>query len=124
MRLNLGVRCAVNLFRRTAQWLFTRRKPQWEPVITDAMGFSIGARRFDWTDIHSIAAFKRDQVTFDDVWFQIEGPGEAVMVCEEQPGFEAFEAALVRRFPSAAAWRNHVLQPAFARQFTVLYRRT
>ena len=114
----------MEALRRISEWLSNRREPGCEPVVTDASGFSVGSRRLDWSAIESIAAFKRDLVTFDDVWFQLEGPGEPVMVCEEQPGFAAWEAALVSQFPSAASWRDQVIQPPFAQSFTLLYRRT
>ena len=114
----------MEVLRRFGEWLSSRRKPRWEPLETHATGFSIGPRRLEWSEIESIAAFKQDQATFDVVWFQIGAAGDPLMVCEDQPGFETWEAALVSQFPCTADWRNQVIHPPFARSFTLLYRRT
>jgi hypothetical protein len=103
---------------------FARGEPEWLPITVDDTGFSSGSRRVDWASVQSVSAFKRDMLTFDDVWFQVEAAGEPVLVCEEQPGFATMEAALSREFPSVATWRELVIKPAFAENFTVLYRRT
>ena len=109
---------------RLKAWLTRNHEPAWLSIDTDASGFSVGDRRLDWSQICSVAAFKRDMLTFDDVWFQLEGVDGPVMVCEEQPGFADWEAALCERFPSVASWRDRVIQPPFAENFTILYRRT
>ena len=114
----------MEVLKRIGEWLSNRRKPAWQPLVLDATGFSVGPHHLDWAAIQSVAALKRDLVTADDVWFQLEGPGEPLMVCEEQPGFAAWEAALVTRFPSVSGWRKQVVQPPFAQSFTLLYRRT
>jgi len=54
----------------------------------------------------------------------LEGPEQPALICEDQPGFADWEAALREQFPVVAGWRESVIQPAFARNFTVLYHRT
>lgn len=96
----------------------------WDQIYMDATGFYVGSRRVDWTQVTSIAAFKRDVLTFDDVWFQLEGLGMDTLICEEQPGFDNWESELCRRFPVLSGWREKIIQPAFEENFVVLYRRT
>ena len=123
-RLSSGVRCAVEILKRLREKLSRGNEPQWEVIAVDGSGFSVGARHVQWSWVESIVAFKRDLVTYDDVYFQLEGSGEPVLVCEEQPGFAAWESELCQRFPGVAGWQSHVIQPAFAENFTALYRRT
>ena len=99
-------------------------EPQWEPVAVSQSGFAVGTRLVEWAWVESVAAFKRDMLTLEDVWFQLEGAGDPVMVCEDQPGFAEWERKLCERFPSVVGWRERVIQPPFAENFTVLYRRT
>ena len=46
------------------------------------------------------------------------------MVSEEQAGFNELTSSLVAAFPSIAGWQSQITNPAFARNYTVLYRRT
>ncbi len=116
--------CTVESLKRLKKWLFRERQPTWPVIAVDASGFSVGQRRVEWADVHAIAAFKRDLITFDDVWFRVEDAGGPLLICEEQPGFASWEVALIEHFPSVAGWREHVTQPAFAENFIVFYRRT
>ncbi|WP_211251131.1 hypothetical protein, partial [Arenimonas composti] len=123
-RLNSGVRCAVESLKRLRERLARGTAADWEPIAASHSGFSVGTRHVEWEWVESVAAFKRDMLTLDDVWFQLEGSGEPVMVCEEQPGFAEWERKLCEHFPSVAGWREQVIHPPFAENFTVLYRRT
>lgn len=95
----------------------------WQPIILESSGFRSGDAITAWSDVLEIAAFKQDKLTWDDVWFQFKTATGFVLVCEEQPGFAQFEAAVIALFPSTASWREQVIQPAFAENFTVLYQR-
>ena len=99
-------------------------EPVWDPITVDACGFSTGTRRIECQDISSIAAFKRDMLTLDDIWFQLDTEQGHVLVCEEQPGFKDWEAAVCEQFPAVAGWQQQVVLPPFAENFTVLYSRT
>lgn len=110
--------------KHIAEWLCRKFGAPWQPLAADSAGFFAGAVRTEWNDVRSISAFKRDRVSVDDVWFELETVAGSVMVCEEQPGFNQWESALCNRFPSAAGWRHAVIQPPFAESFTVLYRQT
>jgi hypothetical protein len=63
-------------------------------------------------------------LTVDDVWFQLETDQGTIMICEEQPGFDKWESALSAAIPGVASWRDSVIQPPFAENFSILYRRT
>ena len=110
--------------KRLRERLTRGDQPQWEPIAVSHSGFSVGTRHVKWGWVESVAVFKRDMLTFDDVWFRLEGADEPVTVCEEQPGFAEWERKLCEQFPSVAGWRERVIQPPFAENFTVLYRRT
>ncbi|HRG16159.1 MAG TPA: hypothetical protein PLB00_09185 [Pseudomonadota bacterium] len=110
------------LLKQPSERIARGHEAEWESINLDPAGFSIGKRYVDWRWIESVAVFKRDLLTFDDVWFQLEGAGEPVLVCEEQHGFSEWEAALGSRFPGVVGWRERVIQPAYAENFIVLYR--
>ena len=57
----------MEILRRLKERLTHGSKPEWEKITTDAAGFYIGSKRFDWAQVTSISAFKRDMLTFDDV---------------------------------------------------------
>ncbi len=113
----------MDVLRRMRGLLSGRSAETWETIVSDQAGFSVGSRRIAWSRIASVAAFKRDLVTFDEVWFQLETDQGTVMVCEEQPGFGRWETLLCTAIPAVGNWRDVVLQPAFAQNFSVLYRR-
>ena len=123
-RLNAGVRSAVEVFRHIKDWLSRRSSQNWEEIVSDDAGFTSGSRPIKWSEINSVAAFKRDMLTVDDVWFQLETDQGTVMICEEQPGFDKWESCLCKAVPAVATWRESVIQPPFAQNFSILYRRT
>ena len=114
----------MEALRQIKDWLARRSAPQWEAIASDDAGFTSGVRRVDWSQINSVAAFKRDMVTVDDVWFQLETEQGTIMICEEQPGFDQWESLLCTAIPALATWRSSVIQPPFAENFSILYRRT
>ena len=114
----------MEALRQIKDWLARRSAPQWEAIASDDAGFTSGVRRVDWSQINSVAAFKRDMATVDDVWFQLETEQGTIMICEEQPGFDRWESLLCNAIPAVAAWRSSVIQPPFAENFSILYRRT
>jgi hypothetical protein len=114
----------VTVLGKLKSWLVRDRTPTWATITLSSDGFAVGSRLIEWADITSVTAFKRDMLTFDDVWFQVDGSGESIMVCEEHPGFSEWEAALATQFPSAQTWREVIIKPAFAENRTVLYERT
>lgn len=63
-------------------------------------------------------------LTFDDVWFQLETDQGSIFICEDQPGFDEWVARLCETFPSTEGWRDSVIQPPFAENLSILYRRT
>jgi len=57
----------VEALRQIKDWFSKRSTPKREPITSDDAGFAIGSRRIAWRQIASVAAFKRDMVTLDDV---------------------------------------------------------
>jgi len=101
-----------------------RSAKQLPPLLLEPSGFRSAERFTVWSDVSQIAVFKRDMLTVDDVWFQLETSAGRVLVCEEQPGFPEWESAVIAIFPSVASWRQHVIHPPFADNFSALYQRT
>ena len=114
----------MDALRQIKNWLAGRSAPKWEALASDGAGFTLGVRRVEWSQINSVAAFKRDMVTVDDIWFQLETEQGRIMICEEQPGFDRWEFLLCSALPAVSTWRSSVLQPPFAENFSILYRRT
>jgi hypothetical protein len=96
--------------------LSRRSKPDLSPVVVSAFGFTVGPIYVPWQTIAEISGYKIDLLTTDV-------NGQSISVSEEQPGFDQLESAIFAAFPVTARWRQAVLQPAFDRCHTVLYRR-
>ena len=114
----------MDTLRQIKDWLSRRAAPNWESISSDDTGFTSGSQRVNWSQINSVSAFKRDMVTFDDVWFQLETDQGTITICEEQPGFDKWEPLLCKAIPTVATWRDSIMQPPFAENFSILYRRT
>jgi hypothetical protein len=114
----------MQALRRFVEKLRSSGEIVWPPIALEATGFSTRDRHVLWSEINSIAEFKRDLNTIDDVWFQLETPNDHVMVCEEQPGFNEWQAALAEQFEGVRGWQEKIVLPPFAENFTVLYSRT
>ncbi|GAB2615336.1 hypothetical protein GCM10027191_09060 [Novilysobacter erysipheiresistens] len=115
----------VDTLRRLKYFLMRRAAASPQSIGLHGSGFSVGNANVAWSDVSEITAYKLDRLTTDEAILEFAfGSGERVAVGEDQPGFGALETAMTSVFPAAAAWRALVLQPAFARNYTVLYRRT
>jgi hypothetical protein len=80
-----------------------------------------------WDDVLAARAFKRDELTTDGVCVALTlRDGSQFVAHEEAVGWDEFleaaEAALPG-FPPATKWLPAVIQPAFARNETLLFRR-
>ena len=110
---------------RPGNWFRRPALESLQPIQLHGAGFSVGSVTVAWSDVSEISAYKLDRLTTDEAVLEfVVGLGERVGDSEEQAGFGALEAAITSAFPSTAIWRTLVLQPAFARNYTVLYRRT
>ena len=115
----------MDTLRRLRCFLRRQAPAPSQPIELHGSGFSVGSANVTWSDVSEISAYKLDRLTTDEAILEFGfGFGERIAVSEEQPGFGALEAAITSEFPATATWRNLVLQPAFARNYTVLYRRT
>ncbi|MEG3906273.1 MULTISPECIES: hypothetical protein [unclassified Microcoleus] len=111
----------MNLLRKMRDRFAQSTKPAWDTICVTDSGFVSGDASVAWGSLTKIAAFKKDSVTFDDVWFEFSVGPNKVLVCEEQPGFAELLAGIKARFPSVDGWEQKVVQPAFAENYTVLY---
>ena len=93
------------------------------PVEVSPFGFSVGSAVVVWQLVSEIRAFKSDLLTTDEVFLEFHIADQIIRVSEEQPGFGALEEAMRAAFPATATWRSAVLQPPFAQNPTLLFRR-
>jgi hypothetical protein len=71
-----------------------------------------------------IWAYKVDLATTDEVFLEFVVGADRFAVGEGQQGFDSLAAAMAAVFPPTGDWRDLVLQPPFARNRTLLYRRS
>ena len=76
-----------------------------------------------WDDVLEVRAYKVDLLTTDEVRLRLHHTGGTVELSEDQPGFAGAVRALEHVFPTMVAWREKVIQPAFAGTEVVLARR-
>ena len=120
--VSAGVRGAsVSGVRKILEWAKQKDGPTMDTVMLTETGFAVGDAAMDWTAIKRISAFKFDAVTMDDVYFEIQKDGQFIRLWGEQAGFQSFVIELESRFPDIAGWRQRILSPPFAENFTVLY---
>ena len=99
-------------------------KPKAEASVkVTAFGFTVGSDVIAWQSVSEIWGYKVDLLTTDEAFLEFSSNGQSISVSEEQPGFDQLESAMVAAFPATAIWRQAVLQPAFDRCRTLLYRR-
>ena len=115
----------MRVFSKIRQAFRSRAVSVNPPILVSPTGFTISGHFVSWLDIREISAYKIDLVTTDEVRFSLSiSSGQDVMVSEEQAGFNELTSSLVAAFPSIAGWQSQITNPAFARNYTVLYRRT
>lgn len=100
-----------------------RSKTDLTPVVITAFGFTVGPAFVAWQTVAEIWGCKADVLTPDEAFLEFSSNGQRISVREQQPGFDQLELAMVAAFPATANWRQSVLQPAFDRWGTLLYRR-
>ena len=94
------------------------------PICVSPTGFTISGHFVSWRDIQEISAYKIDLLTTDEVRFSLSiSSKQDVTVSEEQTGFNEFVTSLIAAFPSVSGWQTQIVNPTFAPNYTVLYRR-
>jgi hypothetical protein len=115
----------LGFFSRVRKVFRARASPADPPISVSVDGFAVSGRSISWHDIQEISAYKIDLFTVDEVRFSLSvSSGPDVVVSEEQHGFSELVTSLALQFPSVAGWERKVIHPAFARNQTMLYRRT
>lgn len=107
--------------RKILEWAKQKGEPTLGTVKLTESGFAVSDVAMDWAAIERISAFKFDAVTMDDVYVESQKEGQFIRLWEEQPGFQLFVSELESHFPGVAGWRQRILSPPFAENFTVLY---
>lgn len=100
-------------------------------AVKEPGGFSLCERgalvaRVTWAEVVQITAYKADLLTFDTVAirFDIESMRRSITITEEVQGFETIRKELAVAFPTIDAnWYGRAVQPPFAPNETILFRR-
>ena len=104
----------MEALKRFLEKLRSSDEVAWPAISLEEAGFRTRERLVLWSEITRIAAFKRDMLTIDDIWFQLDTADEPIMVCEEQPGFKEWQVALSQQYPAVYGWQDKIVQPPFA----------
>jgi hypothetical protein len=84
------------------------------------------AKCFQWQEITTIIAYKRDCITVDLICMAIEDELRAIEINEEDAGWEEFIRAAEVNLPGSVPvdiWWPAVSQPPFSTSQTTLYRK-
>lgn len=109
---------------RSIKRVFSPEPEPLSPLLLTEAGFSTRGINVSWESVEQIRAFKLDRVTIDEVHFLFGlSSGGAVEISEEQPGFDAVLHEVQVQFPALVGWQSQIIQPAFARNDTILYQR-
>lgn len=120
------------MIRDLASMLLGRgRSPADEQLRVDASGVELRDERdlstiwrVAWDEIVEIGAFKRDMLTVDDLCLAFRGSSGWLVCDEEAAGWGELNDALAVRFGVRYEdWSPLVATPAFAENWTVLWRR-
>jgi hypothetical protein len=79
-----------------------------------------------WSEVERIYTYKVDCYAYDMIWLAFEGSEHdgAVHVREEAEGFQDLMSAMGKAFNEInPEWYFNVMQPPFAEQLTVLFKR-
>ena len=81
-------------------------------------------REVRWADIQEIVAFKRDLFSYDAIClgFRIDERDHFVEVAEDYPGYKPFLSTVEQRFPLKDDWWREVAFPAFATNWTTIWK--
>lgn len=70
-------------------------------------GFRSNATR--WSEVQAIRGVMIEKITYDESFLIVMTPTKSVYLGELDSGFQAFERALLERFPDFPAdWKKHV----------------
>jgi len=100
------------------------RHPPNTSISIDDNGFSLSRISVRWSTVRTIATYKWDLWSYDDIClaFQVAEDSWAE-VSEDEPGFRELVVEVERRYPSVPRdWFNSVVHPAFETNYRVLWR--
>ena len=98
------------------------RRSELPPLRATPFGFTAGEAFFPWQNISEI--WRGKAPVTDEASLEFLSGGQRISVCEGRPGFDQLESFMIAAFPTTAAWRQAVPQPAFDSYRMLLYRRT
>ena len=80
-------------------------------------------KKYHWTDIKTLIAYKEDINTYDEIYLRILfTDGQVFLINETTPGWYKFITLLKENIPSIPAnWDYDIAIPAFTQNMTVLF---
>ena len=80
--------------------------------------------KFYWHKIHSIIAFKRDLITYDDICLTIEHEFDVLTISESFPGWQKIKNEIENRFNiTDLKWFEKMANHAFVNNEIILYKK-
>jgi len=138
VKTTLGLRLIVAMLARarSTEGRFRNQSPQGggASVSLTQTGFQVQSIReglvpprvFQWREIKAIVAYKRDCFAYDLLCLAVEDASGVIEICEQDDGWDDFIKALGTNLPGSVPrenWWPQVVQPPFATNPTVVYRR-
>ncbi len=82
-------------------------------------------RLFAWNRILKIIAYKADLLTIDEVRLEIWDNDGGITITEEEDFWKDFTGRILEQYPEIdKEWFSKIIQPPFARNETVIYKKT
>jgi hypothetical protein len=80
-------------------------------------------KRYDWTDITTLIAYKEDLNTYDEIYLRILfNDRQLFLISESTPGWHKFVTLLKENISTIPGnWDYEIANPAFATNMTVLF---
>lgn len=110
---------------RGVRSFYERKDPSKPHINVHENRIEVADVSFTWDEISVVEVYKIDLGTTDEVRVQVGfgNPEKAVVLSEEQEGFDAFIRAAEARFSFPDGWWARLVRPAFKSCNTTLFRR-
>jgi len=116
-----------NIWNRHAKQDFEKLSTQDGIFSYDSHSFSFPffdlMKKYKWTDIKTLVAYKEDCMTYDEIYLRILfNDRQLFLISEQTPGWFKFNDLLKTNIPSINNhWDFDITQPAFAHNLTVIF---
>lgn len=79
-------------------------------------------KKYKWTDINTLVAYKEDLNTTDEVYLRIKFSDKLIfLISESTPGWYKFIDQLKKNISVSELWDTNIIHPPFATNMTVVF---